>query len=87
MSDEHQSIGDDWVKILDYSTPYENLPAIAARLAAQPLDSLREQLAADDSLTDLERIWMLDKARPLILEHERAELEKAWLGLHSTRPM
>jgi hypothetical protein len=87
MSDEHQNIGGDWEKILDYTTPYTSLPAIAARLAAPSLDNLREQLAADDSLTDLERIRMLDKARPLILELTRSDLEKGWLGLHSTRPM
>jgi len=87
MTDEHQSVGGDWEELLNYTTPYSSLPAIAARLAAPSLDNLREQLAADGSLTDLERIRMLEKARPLILEQTRAELEKGWLGLHSTRPM
>jgi hypothetical protein len=70
----------DWTLVLDHSTLYSALDAIADRFAVAAIDDLRDQLAAGDTLTAAQQIAMLQAAGPLIRRTARAEVETSWVA-------
>ena len=74
-----------WRALFDASTPWAVVERIIEERAAIAVAALRDQLAADASLTEAQRSALLTRAVPQIGQATRDAIEAGWQRLQDER--